>query len=77
MGEKLYVVLSCWIDLTDPEPNVTIQGIFSTEEKANELKQELIAEGGGSWYGVKTCELDNPHSGIHLGKDDVDMELFY
>lgn len=73
----IYLVLSCWIDLTDPEPNVTIQGVFSTEELAKKHANELIDEDSGSWIGIRECILDDPNDGISLDKDDVDMELFY
>lgn len=73
---KLHVVLSCWIDLTDPEPNVTIQGIFSKSEDAGKLMKDLIDEDSGSWIGIRVMELDDPKSGISLDTDDVDMELF-
>lgn len=73
---KVYLVMSCWIDLTDPEPNVTVQAIFSTKEKAEKFMKELEAEESGSWFGIRECEVDNPKSGVALDKDDVDMELF-
>lgn len=74
---KVYLVMSCWIDMTDPEPNVTVQGIFSTKLKAEVHMKALVDEEGGSWFGIRECEVDDPRSGVSLDKDDVDMELFY
>lgn len=72
---KLYVALSCWIDLTDPEPNVTIQRIFSTMEKAESHLKLLQDESDDTWFGIRGCEVD-ADDGISLDTDDVDMELF-
>lgn len=73
----VYIVLGCWIDLTDPEPNVWINNIFSTQKQAEDTVKALDAEESGSWYGWFKREVDSKDSSIILDTEIVDMERFY
>ncbi len=68
---KVFVVMGCWIDLTDPEPNVWINNIFSTKEQAVKMVNDLEEESESSWYGWFEREVDSKDSAIVLDKEIV------
>lgn len=72
----VYLVLGCRIDLTDPEPNVWVNNIFSTQEKAEKMVEELKKESTETYWGWFEREVDSDNSYIRLDKKDVDMERF-
>ena len=73
----VFIVMGCWIDLTDPEPNVWINNIFSTQKQAEDIVNKLKEESSDVWWGWFKREVDSKDSSIRLDKEDVDMELFY
>lgn len=72
----VFIVMGCHIDLTDPEPNVWINNIFSKESDAKKTVSKLQKESPDCWFGWFKREIDGKE-GIVLDKDIVDMSMFY
>jgi len=72
----VFVVMECYVDLTDPEPNVYVSAIFSTQEQAEARVNAINAEESGVWCKWYKRTIDAKDSSIDV-REDVDMERFF